>query len=341
MAIPSSTSSSFSTDNSAPIDHSAASRLPFHPDDYTHLYHPLYVHRSDLLGSSLVTKPFDGSCYGSWHRSILVALSVRNKLEFINGTSERPQEGSPLLRQWQMCNNLVVAWLANFVTKEIHRTVVYSKFAKDIWKELETRYGEADGARVFELKKEMAHISHGALDIPSYFIKLKQLWDELTSLSASSDDRCICGRNIRSEEKQKVYQFFMGLNDTYVQVRSNILMIMPLPSIDTVYSILLSDEKQRHVSATSYFSSESASFNRSLVTCKYCKKPGHNIEKCYKFHGYPPNFKFSKGGGPKKASAHTALDSSTSQASASQLTGGAIQSGYSDSSTGFPGLTKD
>ncbi|XP_016478697.2 uncharacterized protein LOC107800067 [Nicotiana tabacum] len=141
------------------------------------------------------------------------------------------------------CNNLVVAWLANSVTKEIHRTFVYSEFTKGIWKELETRYGKADEARVFELKKEVAHITQGDLDIPSYFNKLKQLWDELASLSASSDDKCTCGGSLRSEEKQKVYQFLMGLNDTYVQVRSNILMIKPLPSIDTVYSILLSDEK--------------------------------------------------------------------------------------------------
>lgn len=108
------------------------------------------MHPSDLLGSSLVTESFDGSCYGSWRRSILVALSVRNKLNFIHGTSERPPEGFSLLRQWQRCNDLVIAWLANTVTKD---TVVYSEYATDIWKELEARYGQADGERVFELKK--------------------------------------------------------------------------------------------------------------------------------------------------------------------------------------------
>ncbi|XP_019244350.1 PREDICTED: uncharacterized protein LOC109224219 [Nicotiana attenuata] len=194
MAISSGTSSSSPVDNSTPVEHIATSRLPFHPDDYTHPCHPLYVHPSDLLGSSLVTEPFDGSCYGSW---------------------QRPPKGSPLLRQWQRCNDLVVAWLANSVTKEIHRIVVYSEFAKDIWKELETRYVKADEAMVFELKKEVAHISQGALDISSYFNKLKQLWDEFASHSASSDDKCTCRGSLRSEEKQKVYQFLMGLNDIF------------------------------------------------------------------------------------------------------------------------------
>lgn len=29
--------------------------------------------------------------------------------------------------------------------------------------------------------------------------------------------------------------------------------------------------------------------------CKYCKKFGHVIDKCYKFHDFPFNFKFTKG----------------------------------------------
>ncbi|XP_019227003.1 PREDICTED: uncharacterized protein LOC109208355 [Nicotiana attenuata] len=31
--------------------------------------------------------------------------------------------------------------------------------------------------------------------------------------------------------------------------------------------------------------------NRRCLNCNYCKKPGHTIDKCYKLHGYPQNFK--------------------------------------------------
>lgn len=79
MTIRSTTSSSPTGKN---LTHTATStHLPFHPDDYTHPCHPLYVHPLDLLGSSLVIDHFDGSSYASWHISILVALSVRNKLD--------------------------------------------------------------------------------------------------------------------------------------------------------------------------------------------------------------------------------------------------------------------
>ncbi|XP_019227913.1 PREDICTED: uncharacterized protein LOC109209160 [Nicotiana attenuata] len=284
---------------------SSVSRSAFHDDDYTHPCHPLYVHPSDILGSSLVSVPFDGTGYGSWRRTTLVALSVRNKLDFINGISFKPPDSSPLARQWQRCNDLVVSWLINSLSKDISCSVEYSELAKDIWSELEERYGQADAARVFELKKELAHISQGSLDIASYFNKIKQLWDEIDALSISRVRSCSnCGFKSdyqRDDDVQKVYQFLMGLNDIYVQTRSNIFMIKPFPSVSTVYSILLSDEKQRQVSTSPQFLPTSASFNAG--------KPGHTIDKCYKLHGYPSNFKFTKGTASRKVAAHVELNS--------------------------------
>lgn len=50
------------------------------------------------------------------------------------------------------------------------RSVEYSEFAKDIWNELEELYGKADVARVYELNKDLTHMSQGSLDI-SCFIR--------------------------------------------------------------------------------------------------------------------------------------------------------------------------
>lgn len=67
-----------------------SSRTIFYPDDYTHSCHPLYVHPSDILGASLVFVPFDRFGYSSWRRTIILDLSIRNKLNFINGSSIKP-----------------------------------------------------------------------------------------------------------------------------------------------------------------------------------------------------------------------------------------------------------
>nr|XP_033507979.1 uncharacterized protein LOC104118433 [Nicotiana tomentosiformis] len=294
----------YDSTSALPTVPSPASLSVFHKDDYTHPCHPFYVHPSDILGSSLVSVLFDGTGYRSWRRTILVALSVRNKLDFINGSSvKRPDD--------------------------IARSVEYSELAKDIWSELEERYGQADAARVFELKKELAHNLQGSLNIASYFNKIKKLWDEIDALSISRVRSC-SNYGFKSDYQkddgvQKVYQFLMGLNDIYVQTRSNIFMIKPFPSVSTIYSILLSDEKQRQVSTSSQFLPTSASFNAGVskqgfpsrvnfdaqrpLICKYCKKLGHTIEKCYKLHGYPSNFKFTKGPGSRKTAAHVEVNS--------------------------------
>nr|XP_009763491.1 PREDICTED: uncharacterized protein LOC104215405 [Nicotiana sylvestris]XP_016439397.1 PREDICTED: uncharacterized protein LOC107765287 [Nicotiana tabacum] len=148
-----------------------------------------------------------------WRSTVLVVLSIRNKTDFITGTTGVPPNGSPLARQWQRCNDLVISWLINSLSKDIARSVEYSVFAKDIWNELEERYGKAGGARIFELKKDLAHISQGSHDIASYFNKIKQLWDEIASISTGREGVYTCGAKSTEDEEQRAYQFLMGLNE--------------------------------------------------------------------------------------------------------------------------------
>ena len=35
--------------------------------------------------------------------------------------------------------------------------------------------------------------------------------------------------------------------------------------------------------------------SRSNIFCQYCKYAGHTKDKCYKLHGFPLDFKFTKG----------------------------------------------
>ncbi|XP_070036048.1 uncharacterized protein [Nicotiana tomentosiformis] len=289
-----------------PTTRFTTSRSVFHEDDYTHPCHPFYVHPSDVLGSYLVSVSFDGTGYGSWRRTILVALSVRNKLDFINGYSVKPHDSSPLARH-----------------------VEYSELAKDIWSELEERYGQTDVA-----KKKLAHISQGSLDIASYFNKIKRLWDEIDALSISRVGSC-SNYGFKSD-----YQ-----KDDDVQKHC-------------LEYIVVSDEKQRHVSTSSQFLSTSASFNAGVskqgfpsrvnfdtqraLTYKYCKKPCHTIDRCYKLHGYPSNFKFTKGPGSRKTAAHVEVNSPCPPTNVdSSVVPDSVKSSQSSNASMVPGLTQD
>ncbi|KAJ0477524.1 putative transcription factor interactor and regulator CCHC(Zn) family [Helianthus annuus] len=45
--------------------------------------------------------------------------------------------------------------------------------------------------------------------------------------------------------------------------------------------------------------------NKKSLVCSHCKKPGHTIAKCYRLHGFPKDFKFTK---PRKYAANVSME---------------------------------
>lgn len=50
---------------------------------------------------------------------------------------------------------MVLTWLLNSLSKEIAESVIYSQTAAKLWDELEERYGQADGTKLFQLQREL------------------------------------------------------------------------------------------------------------------------------------------------------------------------------------------
>ena len=102
---------------------------------------PLYIHPSDTSGVALVSRVFDGKCFLSWRRSVQVALSVKNKLGFVDGSLPRTTYGTDAikLQQWDQCNNLVISWLLNVLDKKIASSVLFATTASSIWIQLNSK----------------------------------------------------------------------------------------------------------------------------------------------------------------------------------------------------------
>ncbi|XP_019248747.1 PREDICTED: uncharacterized protein LOC109228013 [Nicotiana attenuata] len=199
---------------------------------------PLYMHPSENAGSMLVPVPFDGSGYRSWRRGVLRALLVKNKVGFINGKCTKPDP-----RILTLINGNA---------------------------ELEDRYDQTNGVKLYQLQKEINDLSQGTLDIIGYYTKMKKLCEELNTLNAHAQCKCncTCGAKAnmqKAEQDRRLIQFLMGLNEVYTVVRGSILMMNPLPSLAQAFSILIQEEKQREVKPNSQFVIESTalSANRS------------------------------------------------------------------------------
>lgn len=120
--------------------------------------HTFFLHPSDSPGMNLVNSCFDGNGYGGWRKFILIALSVKNKVGFIDGTHSEPVHGSPDLKLWSRCNDMVISWLLNSLSKEIASSVIYAKIARDLWKEFEDKFGQSNG---YHLQKKLNDLVQG------------------------------------------------------------------------------------------------------------------------------------------------------------------------------------
>lgn len=50
---------------------------------------------------------------------MIIALRAKNKLAFNDGSCTRPELGYDTLKQWEICNAIVLLWIMNGVSKEI------------------------------------------------------------------------------------------------------------------------------------------------------------------------------------------------------------------------------
>uniref|UniRef100_A0A2N9FQ69 Integrase catalytic domain-containing protein n=1 Tax=Fagus sylvatica TaxID=28930 RepID=A0A2N9FQ69_FAGSY len=238
---PSSSSSSSSTTSNTVLVPIENSRSPY------------YLNNGDNPGIRIVPDPLTGDNYQAWRRSMTTALSAKNKLGFVNGTIPQPNdESDPLFSDWQRCNDLVLSWITNCLSRQIHATVLYVYTAKEIWDDLQQRYSQGNGSRVHHLKQAIASLKQDNMPVSDYFSQLKGLWDEFLNYrpipGCTCAAKCICGLSRTLMEYQHydyVHSFLMGLNDSFAPVRGQILLMEPLPNINKVFSLVQNDEKQR------------------------------------------------------------------------------------------------
>ncbi|XP_075083599.1 uncharacterized protein LOC142167336 [Nicotiana tabacum] len=203
--------------------------------------HPFYVHPSDSPGAHLVSLPFDGTGFVAWRKSMLVSLSTKNKLELINGRHDKPTEDSPYYPYWERCNDMVISWITNSLSREMATSVLGYDTAREIWLDINERFGQSNGSKFIQIQREIGSISQGTSDIDSYFTRLRSLWDAMNTTYVGHI--CSCGALPKFLEELKLFWFLVGLNDSYSKVKISILMMAPLPTVSKAYSILQHDEK--------------------------------------------------------------------------------------------------
>ncbi|KAL4376339.1 hypothetical protein GQ457_02G028240 [Hibiscus cannabinus] len=148
-------------------------------DQFDNGDNPYYLHQSDNPGMVLVTQPLASDNYNSWRRSMQMALSVMNKIGFVDGSISLPTNPDRV-NAWTRANNLVISWLSNSVSKDIAASLIYHSTVVAIWSDLQDRFQQNNGPRIFQLRKKLCELSQGSLPVTAYYTQLKIVWDELS-----------------------------------------------------------------------------------------------------------------------------------------------------------------
>ncbi|XP_071740831.1 uncharacterized protein [Rutidosis leptorrhynchoides] len=295
---------------------------------------PLYLHANDTTNTPLISiklKRIEN--YNIWNRAMLLALSTKNKVGFVD---------------------------------DLYSGQIFSATASVIWTELKETYDKIDGSLIFNLHHKINSMKQNGCSLSEYYHKLNTLWkqyDEMVKLHACT---CVAAPEFQSHNKTlKLMQFLMGFDDSYMSIRINLLLRDSLPDVKSAFAILSRGESHRGVSGVgtsrtqnSAFvaqtnnnkwikkSSNTGSFGRGRgfnrgpnpnLKCTKCNKIVHTIDRCFEIVGYPNDFKKPLNGNTNKSfNANNSVSSCPSASASDSIVGSSSSTPSSSTSAASP-----
>ncbi|XP_076940576.1 uncharacterized protein LOC143609813 [Bidens hawaiensis] len=244
-------------------------------------------------------------------------LFAKNKIGFVDGSIKKPESSSTLCMPWMRADAMIKRWLTTAMEKDIRSSVKYNNTACEIWTDLQERFGKKSAPRAYELKQCLTLTQQDGSFVTAYFTKLKGLWDEIESVLPTPHctcDGCLCGigkKLFDLKQKERLYEFLMGLDTEFSVIRTQILAMQPMPNLNVAFHLVYEDEQQRQITIPRKPSKEAAAFQASFPRrevsqqkrgsqkneklglvdktdhCTFCGRDGHNREGCFKRIGYP------------------------------------------------------
>ncbi|GKB13563.1 ribonuclease H-like domain-containing protein [Tanacetum coccineum] len=171
---------------------------------------PLHLHAIDSNCASIVSvKLTSVENYRIWGSTMKLALQIKHKMGFINGTCNRTDfvASAPLLEQWDICNAVVLNWILSYVSQDVYLGHVFSDNDANVWNELKETYDRVDGSIIVLVKLGQNQNDHGKL--------------------------------------LRMMQLLMGLDDIYQPIRSSLLTREILLKVKDAFVIIAREESHR------------------------------------------------------------------------------------------------
>ncbi|XP_019228820.1 PREDICTED: uncharacterized protein LOC109209910 [Nicotiana attenuata] len=172
--------------------------------------------------------------------------------------------------------------LGSTVSSESMPSIVYASNARKLWNDFQERFDRSDLTRIYHL------------------------WTAITTLRISTLSR--------TSEISTFATILMGLNESYRNIRSNVLAKRPVVTVNEAYAIVTQEESQRslgvvdtHREPLTLLAGRRQDFRakRPGVICERYGYKRNLKENCFKIIGYPAGFKSKKKNQPAGGKAYT------------------------------------
>ncbi|XP_074290166.1 uncharacterized protein LOC141616903 [Silene latifolia] len=180
-----------------------------------------------------------------------ISICSRRKLGFLTGVVKRPTNDPLKEATWDTCNCLLINWIHQNVEQSIKKSVLYTRTAYEIWEYLKKQLFVSNGARKFKLNKELDELEKGDKAICEYFTELRILWQNLEIMSGwppvtqvTAEVNAWLDAQHKEQEERKLFQFLNSLHPSYSTMRSNVLMMSPLPRVEEAAAMFQHEEAQ-------------------------------------------------------------------------------------------------
>ncbi|GJY37100.1 ribonuclease H-like domain-containing protein [Tanacetum coccineum] len=206
---------------------------------------PLHLHPNDSAALTIVSvKLKETENYHVWSNAMLLDLEGRNKTGFIDGSCRRSNVDEVLGRQWDRVNAVVLGWILNSITEELFLGQIFSKRARHVWEELKETYDKVDGSVTFNLHHKIHTLKQNGSTLADYYHSLNALWKQFDCLIELPRCTCHAADDFKKHNQlMKLMQFLMGLDDSYMSIRSSILSRETLPVFEMLCYYISEESK--------------------------------------------------------------------------------------------------
>ncbi|XP_019177751.1 PREDICTED: uncharacterized protein LOC109172955 [Ipomoea nil] len=191
---------------------------------------PYYLHVTENPNLILVSPTLYEINYNSWSRSMRVALEIKNKYGFVDGSLPCPGVLDPKYGVWMRCNKIVCSWIMKSLNSTIAENILYFDIASN---------------------NEIFTNVQGDKSVNQYFTKCNALWGHMNAMrplpTCECVPRCSCtlmSKILKEKQDDQVIRFLEGLNDEYESIKSGVLVMDLIPSMEKVLNMTLKIERK-------------------------------------------------------------------------------------------------